>query len=727
MISSQLFDAYLKCPTKGFLQFKGELGENNSYAGWVQTRELGYLERYLKTTAHETTNNCVSQTSAGKLMNAKWHWGSNLLVSTPKLETVIQVMERVPSIKRNQPIQFIPARLTLFNKLSEHNRLRLTFDCVVLSEMLGRKINLGKIIYGDNYNIWKTKTDILESQVRKLISEINRVISAESSPDLILGRHCNECEFKTACKQKAIENDDLSLLANISEKERNKLNGKGISTIKHLSYDFKPRRKSKRVTGVSEKYYNSLKALAIRQHKIHVNGRDELKIKGTPVYLDIEGIPDRDFYYLIGVRIKVDKETIQHSLWAETQADEKIIWNKFIEILSEIDDPIIIHYGSFEKTFLKQMYKRYGGPEPESIAFKAINNPLNLLSFIYARVYFPTYSNGLKEIANYLGFNWKDADASGIRAIMWRIDWEQCQESLLKQKLLIYNANDCEALDYVTVIISQIMGSKIESNNSQVAEAVNVDSLPREGLRIFHKNQFCITALEEINRTAYWDYQHEKILLRTNKRLKTIVKVNNKRRKAKTKVNEVIQWPPFQSCPECGNLKFQKHQKYSKDIFDIRFGKSNIKRWVTHYIYYRYKCTDCGAVFSSMDQSITVSKYGPNLVTFVTYLIIEMRISYPKIATFINKLFGFNLSQGIVNRFKAQTATVYNSAFEKILQKIISGKLVHADETKMSVGGKTGYVWAFANMENVAYIYNPSREGELVRDFAEGFQRSVDN
>ena len=50
-----------------------------------------------------------------------------------------------------------------------------------------------------------------------------------------------------------------------------------------------------------EKYHYSLKALAIRAKKIHIAGRPELKVEGTPVYLDVEGLPGRDYCDLIGV------------------------------------------------------------------------------------------------------------------------------------------------------------------------------------------------------------------------------------------------------------------------------------------------------------------------------------------------------------------------------------------------------------------------------------------
>ena len=45
------------------------------------------------------------------------------------------------------------------------------------------------------------------------------------------------------------------------------------------------------------------------------------------------------------------------------------------------------------------MRDRYGGPPAHSAAAHALVSSINLLSVIYARIYFPVYSNGLKEIA----------------------------------------------------------------------------------------------------------------------------------------------------------------------------------------------------------------------------------------------------------------------------------------------------------------------------------------
>lgn len=152
----------------------------------------------------------------------------------------------------------------------------------------------------------------------------------------------------------------------MSEKDRKKLHGKGIFTVTQLSYTFRPRRRRRELRGKQEKHHHSLRALAIRENMIHAVGIPDLKLEGTPVFLDVEGLPDRDFYYLIGIRFETAEGAIQHSLWADNAKEEGKIWNDFLDILSRIMDPQLIHYGSYEAIFLKRMCERHGQP-PERL------------------------------------------------------------------------------------------------------------------------------------------------------------------------------------------------------------------------------------------------------------------------------------------------------------------------------------------------------------------------
>src|SRR5206468_2792184 len=111
--------------------------------------------------------------------------------------------------------------------------------------------------------------------------------------------------------------DDLSLLDGLGTRERAKLNAKGIFTVIQLAYTFRPRRRPKRQALRRENYHHALKALAIRDRKIHVVGTPELTLIGTPAYLDVEGLPDRGFYYLIGLRIPDGASFLQYRFWAD--------------------------------------------------------------------------------------------------------------------------------------------------------------------------------------------------------------------------------------------------------------------------------------------------------------------------------------------------------------------------------------------------------------------------
>jgi predicted RecB family nuclease len=126
---------------------------------------------------------------------------------------------------------------------------------------------MGRIIHGDTHATLKVKTSELMKELRKLIRKIDAIISSPAPPDLVLKRHCGECEFQAQCRQRAIEKDDLSLLAGMTEKERKKFNSKGIFTATQLSYTFRPRRRPRRLAAKREKYHHSLKALSIRDKK----------------------------------------------------------------------------------------------------------------------------------------------------------------------------------------------------------------------------------------------------------------------------------------------------------------------------------------------------------------------------------------------------------------------------------------------------------------------------
>jgi len=624
----------------------------------------------------------------------------------------------VPSEGRGRSAQPIPIRFVFTNKLTRDDKLMLAFDALVLSEMLGREVSLGQIVHGDGQVTLKVKTSALACEVRRLNGRLSELLVDDSPPDLVLNRHCTECEFQARCRQKAIEKDELSLLSNMAAKERKDLNAKGVFTVTQLSYTFRPRRRPKKLVGKREKYHHSLRALAIRERKIHVVGTPEFRVEGTPVYLDVEALPDRDFYYLVGARVRTGDGPVQHSFWADNLADEKTLWSDFLRFLASVDKPKLIHYGRFETTFLKQMCARYGGPPAEAPGVtQAIEQSLNLLSIIFGRVYFPAFSNGLKDVARCLGFQWSAADASGLQSIIWRHAWESSRGSSFRGMLLRYNAEDCEALERIAGAVSRLTSQQPqpEPPETKEMEVVQVDALKNPWGNQWQVFSSPMSELEFINKAAHWDYQRDRIYVRSSKRVKRAQRNNAANSKSALHTGKVIECATSDRCPRCSQKGTKTGSLTPATVQEIIFGRFSLKRRVVRYLRQPYWCTGCQREFGQLPKGRRCGKYGRNLLAYLFYQIIELAIPMPKVIQALGRLFGLRFNPGSVASFKENWAGYYAETQRQILKRIVSGGLVHADETHVTIKRRRAYVWVFTNMHEVAYVYSESREGELLR------------
>jgi hypothetical protein len=510
----------------------------------------------------------------------------------------------------------------------------------------------------------------------------------------------------------------------MTAKERVKCGEKGISTITQLSYGYRPRRR-RRVKPTAPhgsppvKHDHKLKALAIKKAQIHVVGSPSLFIEGTPVFMDVEGMPDRDLYYLISLRHEAQGRHVEQSFWADGPENECEIWQECLSALRAIENPRIVHYGAYESRFLKHMRARWN-PTAEDAEFvdRIVDGSVNLLAKMYGTIYFPTYSNGLKEIARWLGFDWSWVQASGAAAMLLRRCWELTSDDGLRRELITYNVEDCRAAAVLAEALIQICGDA-EANAPKTLETVNVGSLEVGFQRTFGKFPSALPEFEKINKAAYWDYQRSKVYVRSGKAMRRSVEKTVKPIKQVAVNKEVMLDDKPASCPRCGASKLWVAGRMSRVVFDLKFTRGGIKRWVVRYRYNSYRCVACKAQTTMHPRA---TKYGQNLRAYVAYLLIEMRLSHQKIREHVATVFNFPITNTMANDMKAIMAKKYEPTYRLILEQIAGGTLVHADETKGVVYGGGHYVWIFANLTSAAYIYSASREASILDDVLAGFK-----
>jgi len=624
-------------------------------------------------------------------------------------------VERAPIDTPGKPAQLIPTRFIFANKLTGHDKLLLAFDALVLSQALGRQVDLGKIIHGDDHVTLKVKPAELDSALRTITAKIATLLTGQAAPDLVLNRHCPECEFQKRCRQKAVEEDDLSLLVGISADERNRYRGKGIFTVKQLSYTFRPRRTPKRAKKPARPRYPALQALAIRENTVYIHGSPRLPNSKAQVYLDIEGVPDSNSYYLIGVLIVSEGQELFQSFWADQDSEEAERFSQFAEAVCQLDDFRVLHFGDYELVALRRMKARLPvslHPRIDAILERATN----VLSVIHPHLYFPTYSNSLKDIGRFLGFKRSDEDATGLHSMLWRKTWKENRVPDIKARLLQYNQDDCRELkcivDFVRQVISQDSTSAILPNTPFKIAPTEELATARPRCELFRPREYALENLEKVAKCAYFDYQREKVFFRTHPHLKVAAKKN---RRSSTKVNAVSALESDR-CPLCQSKKIDQGKEMSHVEIDLKFFKGGVKRWITRTVSWRYRCSRCKHEFSSEERAHNPQRYGHGLVSWCVYYNVACGVNMLQTTETLADVFGLTPPVCQAYRWKRYMAAFYKSLYSEILRSVLSGPVIHIDETTVKLRKQSGYVWVMTSMDKVYYFYKPSREGAFLQE-----------
>jgi len=692
------------------------------YRKFLDDRETSY--RRLAREHFQQINQIIplpeSITTFKDLTNQKSVAATDVSITNDKYNIIIDAVELSSSSLSQKPVYY-PIIFLPHHKISKEDKLLLAFCGIALNHEQKAEANSGRFMSGDKFCLSKVKLPSLIKAAGKIEKEIGKMMEIQKPPQLRLNDHCKICEFQADCTSAAKGQDDLSLLKGLSGKEIEALNKRGIFTVTQFSYTFRPRRPKKLIEQKIVKHHHSLNALAIRTQTIYISGKPELPTAPTCVYLDVEGIPAENFYYLIGLIIDDGSNVVVHSFWANNMSEEILIWKSFLDVMKYIQDYALFHYGSYETKFIKQMGSKYGGDAEllEKIRLRCFN----VLSAIYGRIYFPTYSNDLKSIASFWGFKWSDLQASGLTSVLWRQQWEVEDSNILKQKLLTYNHEDCQALK---IVVGYLKGaSDIDSVTKYPTKQTH--QIKREKpYDIFHSNEFCFPELDKINRCAYFDYQRDKIYLRKNTRARKRLNKIRRRQQISYKVNKEILFRPLRKCPHCHALQLSKYGTTSKLLYDLKIIPGGIKRWVIRYTSTRFICKQCRRVTSSKAYTkLPTIRYGRTLTAWTVYQNIGRLKSMRSIAEDFGEVFGYWFTSRIAFNFKLRAATYYRNTYKKLLKKITHESIVHVDETKANLKEGTGYIWVFANAEAAVYVYSATREGKILDEILRGYDGVV--
>jgi hypothetical protein len=103
-ITTSLFRAHIKCPTKCWLKFTGEPATGNAYAEWVQSQNESYRAATIERLRSEVPQiECAVALAQENLKTSKWRLGFDIVATSQNLETRLHAVERVPPEGRGKP------------------------------------------------------------------------------------------------------------------------------------------------------------------------------------------------------------------------------------------------------------------------------------------------------------------------------------------------------------------------------------------------------------------------------------------------------------------------------------------------------------------------------------------------------------------------------------------------------------------------------------------------
>lgn len=299
------------------------------------------------------------------------------------------------------------------------------------------------------------------SMVSRLVEQARAVLAGTAVTRGEAAARCGLCHWRSVCRRELAEADDLTLVAELGRKLRNVVEHVAPTRSALASLDVDAVSRPDGRPGLPGLGIARLSRFRDRARLQVTPGarpyaRVPLGLSRAPLewHLDIEADPTRSgLVYLHGIwerRLAADgSETTRFiHFFADGPDGERKAFGGAWRLLTSDPDAMVYFYSPFEPCAYRALQLRH--PEVctagEVEAFFARARTVDLYTDVVRRhTEWPTSSYGLKPIAKLNGFAWSAEDAGGASSIAWHDEYVTSGDPAVREKILRYNAEDCEA------------------------------------------------------------------------------------------------------------------------------------------------------------------------------------------------------------------------------------------------------------------------------------------
>ena len=354
-----------------------------------------------------------------------------------------------PSVFGNY--HYIVTEIKQARRIKNEHIIQVAFYTCVLAKIQGHLPAIFRIINHDMetreypFSDYETDLRIAVKGTQAILDGLERPTATYNAAEWPWERYINH---------EAIRMRDVSLVGQVGPRMKEKLASRGFRKIWDISSASVEALRA--IQGISDATAKKLilNAKAIMKNKPIPIDLSDLHFPPTcvEIFLDMEGTDEPDLEgatdavdYLIGVIVHAGGRDEYHPFIAHKLEDEGKTFCDFMSFLKKHNDYVIYHWHNYEHWHMKRLAERHNLVEE---ADKFILSRMVDLHKVATRAFaFPTYTNGLKDIAAYLHFKWRHVDINALDAIAYYLKY-QTDPDRYREKIravIDYNEDDCRA------------------------------------------------------------------------------------------------------------------------------------------------------------------------------------------------------------------------------------------------------------------------------------------
>ncbi|MCC5609359.1 TM0106 family RecB-like putative nuclease [Nostoc sp. CHAB 5834] len=464
LINAELLLQYQRCKRRTFLDIHGDKSQRdapNELLRKLQQDKIAHqLSALAKVTYHQPDysygNWEAAETATLELMQrgVEYIYKGVLLATYSEGCTLLSrpdLLVKRPGKSCFGDWMYVPASIELGKRPKQEYQVVAAFHAQVLATIQDLAPETAWLILRTkdiNYPV-----DLLKwtPRMQQILEEFIQVLELPNPPEVFISRQkCNLCHWYSQCYAIAQSEKHLSLLPGVTPIRYTQLQDLAITTLESLA-NTSPSALENLVgfdTEVAPKLIvqaqSSLeKRPLILPYPLPI--KDITFTAPIELYFDIEAQPDLDLNYLLGVLVvdRLANTEKFYSFLADKPEDEELVWQQFLDLVWQYPEAPIYHFCVYEFDTVKRLARLY--KTPSSLVRPVLSRFVDVYEQLTHSVALPVESYALKAIARWLGFEWREKEASGAKCIYWYDQWLETGDRTLLEIIQSYNEDDCRA------------------------------------------------------------------------------------------------------------------------------------------------------------------------------------------------------------------------------------------------------------------------------------------